>query len=286
MRAARRCSITQPTLSQQIRKLEDELGTPLFERSPRQIRLTEAGRKFLPHARASMDSLLRGTREIQNESQEDSGTIALGVIPTLCPYLIPGAVAALKKSAPKIRISLYEETTSVLVESVRSGKLDLGLLSLPIEEKGLAAKNLGSEEYLTAVSAAHPLAKASRIGRRELQKEKLLILQEGHCFSDQALDYCKIAREHDQVIFQGSSLASVMRLAEMGEGLTFVPRMAADSRMYPGLKFIPMSPPARRDIGMVWRISAPFLKTHRTLLDAIEHELQKTSGFSSKAPGR
>lgn len=278
-RAAHEANISQPTLSQQIKKLEDELGSALFERSHHRVRLTKAGQKFLPYAQTAVDTLKKGLLEIKEGSSEVSGTISLGVIPTICPYLIPSMLKVLKKNFPKIQISLYEETTSVLIEKLKEGKLDLGILALPIHEKGLVEKKLTDEEYLAAVPAGSPLAKKNSIQRKDIAKEKIITLQEGHCFSQQALDYCNLTRHDEQVIFQGSSLVSAMRLAELGEGMTFVPRMAADKKSYPGLKFTPFSPPAKRSIGVLWRISAPLLKIHHILITAAEAELKKITSL-------
>lgn len=275
--AAARVHISQPTLSQQIKKLEDELGSPLFERSNRHVRLTEAGHKFLPYAQNAMDAISKGLNEIKENSDEISGLIHLGVIPTICAYLMPNILKTLRKNFPKIQISLYEETTSSLIEKLKQGKLDIGILALPIHEKGLAEKKLASEEYFAGIPLSHPLAKRSAITRKDLAKEKIITLQEGHCFSQQALDYCKFSRHNEQVIFQGSSLASAMKLAELGEGITFVPQMAIDSKSYPALAFIPFAPTAQRAIGVLWRVSAPLLKTHHTLIETVERELKKYS---------
>lgn len=274
-RAANLANISQPTLSQQIKKLEDELGSPLFERSHHQVRLTKAGQKFLPHAQTAVDTLKKALAEIKEGSGDTAGTISLGVIPTICPYLVPSILKSLKNNFPEIRISLYEETTSVLIEKLKQGKLDLGILALPIQEKGLVEKKLLDEEYLAALPVSHPLSKKKFIQRKDIVKEKIITLQEGHCFSQQALDYCNLTRRDEQVIFQGSSLVSAMKLAELGEGITFVPQMAADKKSYPGLKFAPFSPPAKRSVGVLWRISAPLLKIHHILINTAESELKK-----------
>lgn len=274
-RAARRVSITQPTLSQQIKKLEDELGSPLFERTPHEVRLTKAGKKFLPYAQTAVDTLKEALNEMQEGSGEISGTVNLGMIPTICPYLVPGILGNLKKNHPKIKISLYEETTSSLIEKLKQGRLDMGILSLPIHEKGLVEKKLVDEEYLLAVPTRHPLVQKSSVQRKDIEREKILTLQEGHCFSQQALDYCKLSRTDEQIVFQGSSLASVLKLTALGEGITFVPKMAADKKLYPELKFLPFSPPAKRAVGVIWRVSAPLLKIHHILMQAAEAELKK-----------
>lgn len=270
IRAAKRVHVTQPTLSHQIKKLEDEIGHPLFERSAKGVSLTPAGEKFIPCAVSTLDHLERGLKEIQVEAQGISGKIAIGAIPTISPYLIPDILIKVRKEAPRLSLEFYEETTSILLESVKAGKLDLGILSTPVTDSGIVSRAVGKEEFYLATSKKHPLSKQKHVSLKMIQREKLLILQEGHCFSDQMLDYCKQVREDAQVIFQGSSLTSVMKLASVGEGLTLVPRMAVNDKENPNLAFIPFSSPKpTREIGIVWRVSAPLTPAHRFLMDTI-----------------
>lgn len=271
LRAAKRVNITQPTLSHQIKKLEEEIGTPLFERSSHGVRLTAAGEKFVPFAVAAIDSLKKGLTELQSETKNISGRIAVGAIPTVNPYLIPGVLIEIKKKFPRLSLELYEETTAVLLESLKAGEIDLGILALPITDGGLVSRSLGREEFLLAVSRHHALAGRKQVTPKNIMNEKLLILQEGHCFADQALEYCKHRREDAQVIFQGSSLTSVMKLASAGEGLTLVPRMAASARENPDLAFISFrSPKPSREIGIVWRVTSPLTPAHHLLMDVIQ----------------
>lgn len=271
VRAARRVNITQPTLSQQVKKLEVELETPLFERSAHGVQLTRAGEKFLPYALATLDSLEKGIAEVREESGGLSGKISIGTLPTIGPYLLPDVLILLRKKAPRLRIELYEETTSVFVESLKAGKLDLGVISLPLPDASLVSRRLGREEFFLAASKEHPVSKRKEVTAKILKDEKLLILQEGHCFSDQALEFCQRLRNDAQIIFQGSSLTSVMKLAAVGEGLTLVPHMAASVRENPSLAFIPFSPPKpSREIGLVWRISAPLTRGHHLFMETVE----------------
>lgn len=270
IRAARRVSVTQPTLSHQIKKLEDEMGTPLFERSSQGVRLTGAGEKFIPFAIAALDSLQKGLAELQKETGEISGKITVGAIPTINPYLMPGALIRIKKEAPQLAIELHEETTSVLLESLKTGKIDIGILALPITDPGIVSRSLGREEFLLAVAKNHAFAERKQVTSKITREEKLLILQEGHCFADQALEYCSRLREDSQITFQGSSLTSVMKLAAAEEGLTLVPKMAANPRENPDLAFIPFnSPKPSREIGIIWRITAPLTPAHHFLMNVI-----------------
>ncbi len=270
LRASKRVNITQPTLSHQIKKLEDEIGSPLFERTSHGVRLTRSGEKFIPFAIATLDTLKKGLAQVQDETKDISGKIAVGVIPTINSYLMPDILIRIKKAAPRLSLELYEETTSILLESIKVGKIDLGILSLPINASGLVSRGLGREEFLLAVSKNHALSKRKWITPQVLGDEKLLILQEGHCFAEQALEYCKRLRHDSQVTFQGSSLTSVMKLAAIGEGSTLVPKMAANNRENPDLTFVPFSTPKpSREIGVVWRITSALTPIHQLLMTIV-----------------
>lgn len=276
LRAAKRAHITQPTLSHQIKKLEQELGTPLFERSSHGVRLTAAGEKFIPYAISTIDNLEKALSELRGSTKDISGKIALGAIPTISPYLIPDIIIRLRKEAPRLSLTLYEETTSLLLDSIKAGKIDIGILSLPITDPGLVCSSIGKEEFFLAVSKKHALAKKKQITASEIKKERLLILQEGHCFADQALEYCRHRREDSQVIFQGSSLSSVLKLASIGEGLTLVPKMAVAVKENPSLAFVPFSSPKpSREIGIVWRITAPLTPAHHFFIDIVANQFKK-----------
>lgn len=277
-RAAGKMHVTQPTLSQQIKKLEKELGTPLLERSPQKTRLTRAGEKFLPHAIAVLDQLKKGVQELQEDASIASGTVRVGVIPTIAPYLMPEVIVRIGKTAPGVRLELYEETTSVLLEKLRSGNLDIGILALPIQDKGIATRILRQEPFYLAVPIRHGLASKKSVTRQDVLQEKILILKEGHCFGQQSIQFCKLARIDSRVIFQGSSLTSVLALAEVGEGITFVPQMAVSRLSGFRLKFIPFSAAERpcRELGVAWRLSAPLDRAAKTLIQTVETCLKES----------
>lgn len=268
-RAAEKAHVTQPTLSQQIKKLEEELGLPLFERSPQNVRLTAAGKKFLPHVIEALEKIEHGVSDLRTEADEISGLIRIAAIPTIAPYLLPGVISKIKRSAPKLMLEIYEETTSVLVEHLKEAKFEIGILSLPIQAAGIVSRSLGKEPFYLAVSRNHPLAKKKTVVRDDIVKEKMLILQEGHCFSDQTLEFCNLSRKNEQIQFQGSSLSSVMRLVGAGEGVTFVPKMAVEPRLYPELRFIPFGgTQPSREIGLAWRVTTPLTKAHKFVMES------------------
>jgi LysR family hydrogen peroxide-inducible transcriptional activator len=275
LKAAKKSNISQPTLSQQIKKLEDEVGGPLFERSSRNIRLTPRGERFLPYAESVLSTLQKASQDLQGDSDIVSGTIRLGVIPTICPYLMPEALARLTKTAPRVRIQLYEETTSILIEDLKAGRLDMGILALPVVDRGVSTLLLKREPFFAAVSKSHPLASRAQIGRKDLLKERLLILQEGHCFGQRSIEFCRLSRQDPQVSFQGSSLASVMAMAELGQGVTFVPEMAVARSHGIRLKFIPLLPKERpyREVCIAWRLTAPMDKAQKIFLETVQSVL-------------
>lgn len=276
-RAAQSLRVTQPTLSQQVKKLEEELGKPLFERSPHQVKLTAAGKKFLPYAVSILEQMQKAAGEVHEETGVVSGVIQLGVIPTICPYLMPAVVMELAEKFPKLKLEIYEETTSMLLGNLKDGKLDMGILALPVQDKSLAARRVGNDPFYLAVAKNHPWAKKKTVDRKEIMKEKLLILQEGHCFGQQSLDFCKLSRRDPQVSFQGSSLTSVMALAAAGRGVTFVPRLAMKYAAA-DLKFIPLDAgeQSSREIGIIWRMSSPLDPARRALIDTVAGTFEKT----------
>jgi LysR family hydrogen peroxide-inducible transcriptional activator len=277
LKAARRAHVSQPTLSQQLKKLEKELGAPLFERSPRRVKPTAAGEAFIPKALAALESLENATEEVRRSAQEVSGRISVGAIPTIAPYVLPPVLKTLRQRAPKLTVEVHELTTSLLVEHLKEGLVDVGLLALPIEERSLVSRSLGREPFYLAAPAGHPLSRKKHLSPEDLQKEHLLILQEGHCFRNQSLEVCRLSAEDPRVIFQGSSLGSVLRMAASGEGVTLVPRMAVEPGG--GVVFRPFSSPApARELGFLWRVTTPLGRAHKLFMDLAEKDIRRRIG--------
>ncbi|HOW58580.1 MAG TPA: hydrogen peroxide-inducible genes activator [Candidatus Omnitrophota bacterium] len=275
-RAAQKVHVTQPTLSQGVQNLEKELGAVLFERSSHKVQITAAGKKFLTHAVSALDQIQKGVLEIRKDTEDINETVRLGVIPTICPYLMPKVILQLKKTAPHLVLELFEETTSVLLDFLKSGKLDLGILALPVKDRGIVGQGLATEPFYLAMTKRHRLAAKEKVTRSDLANEKMLILQEGHCFGQQTLDFCKIKRKDQQVIFQGSSLTSVLQLAAVGEGVTFVPEMAVAFERSAGLVYVPFaSPQPKREIGVVWRLTEPLFQAQHFLMETVRQILNE-----------
>lgn len=269
-RAAQSVPISQPTLSQQIRKLERELDLRLFERSPHGVRTTPGGERFIAAAAEGLRALERAAAEIKEGSGVLAGPVRLGVIPTIAPYFLPPLFAALKREAPRVTLVFHELTTGLLVEAIKANRVDLGLLALPIEEPGLVARPFAVEPFYLAVAAGHPLAGKRKLRLADIASEPLLILQEGHCFRNQSLTFCKMSGRDPRVVFEGSGLESVMRLAATGAGVTFVPRLAARAAGIVGLQFIPFHPPEpQRTLGALWRGTLGLTKTQRFVVELI-----------------
>ncbi|HEY8329046.1 MAG TPA: LysR substrate-binding domain-containing protein [Rhodanobacter sp.] len=266
-RAAEACFVSQPTLSTQIKKLEEELGVPLVERTPRKVLLTEVGRDIAIRAR----DVLNGIEQIRSVARRtldpESGTVRLGIFPTLGPYLLPHALPLVRKAFPQLELLLVEEKTEAVLRLLREGKLDAGILALPLHEDSLHAEFLFEEPFLLAVSEAHPLAhKQGQLKLADLSNQNLLLLEDGHCLRDQALEVCHLAGAVERSGFRATSLETLRQMVAANVGITLLPVTAVKPPVAPveNLHLIEFKgqPPSRR-VAMVWRKSsamAGFLK--------------------------
>lgn len=227
-RAAEHCHVAQPSLSQQISKLEDELGARLFDRLGRSIRLTDAGRTFLPHARAVLHQTELGRSEVDGRRMDARGTITVGVIPTIAPYYMPRRIAAFTRRHSEATLRIVEETTPVLVESLRSLAVDVAVLSLPLKHRDFEITPLLTERLYAALPADHPRADAASLALRELREERFVLLRDSHCFRDIALAACGRARVDPRVAFESGQFSSLLGMVAAGVGVTLVPEMAID----------------------------------------------------------
>ena len=227
-RAAERCRIAQPSLSQQVLKLEEELGAKLFDRLGRGIRITESGRTFLPHARTILDQIDVARASVASNNTDVRGSVTLGVIPTIAPYLIPRYTAAFTKRFPDARLRIVEETTPVLIEGLRDLSVDFALLALPLRHKDLELQTIRTEPVLAALPEKHPLASNDSLSVTELRGESLVMLRDGHCFRDLSLRICRSANVSPNIVFESGQFSSVLGMVAAGIGLSLVPEMAAD----------------------------------------------------------
>jgi len=280
-RAAERCHVSQPTLSTQIRKLEGELDVQLVERSPRKVMLTEVGAEIVERARAMLADA-DAIRAIARRSKDPhSGTVRLGIFPTLAPYFLPHVVPEIRRRFPRLTLRLFEEKTEDVINMLRQGRLDAGLLALPIEAEQLATRVLFEEPFVLAVPEAHSLSARKTITLEDLEEEELLLLEDGHCLREQALEVCQLAGAHEKLDFHATSMETLRQMVAAGTGITLMPVMAVKPPVAhtDNLVTRPFTQPGpKRTIALVWRKStalAPFLEELAEIFSGIDPELLK-----------
>jgi LysR family transcriptional regulator, hydrogen peroxide-inducible genes activator len=258
-RAAAASFVSQPTLSTQIRKLEEELGVALVERAPRKVMLTPAGRDVAERARRIVADVEQ-MREAARRSQDpEAGAVRFGVFPTLGPYLLPHVVPRIRARFPQLELLLVEEKSDVLLAGLHEGRLDAALLALPVHDEQLQVEFLFEEPFVLAVPEHHPLAQRESLSIRELADQRLLLLADGHCLRDQALDVCHLAGASEKAEFQATSLETLRQMVAADVGVTLLPMLAvkppvARSDSIRLLGFHDSNP--SREIAMVWRKSS------------------------------
>lgn len=277
-RAAESCAISQPALSVQIRELEDLVGVPLVERGGRRIRLTGLGEEFAERTRA----ILRSVDELEDLGRAAHGPIAgrlrLGVIPTVAPYLLPDIIKALATLYPGIDPRPREAITQRLIEDLTEAKLDAAIVALPISEPALKEIALFDEEFVLVrplEDAGKPVPSSDR-----LHEMRLLLLEEGHCFRDQALSVCNIGASSVRDLMEGSSLSTLVQMVGAGIGVTLIPQMAVDTETRSASVCISSlaEPRPTRTIGMVWRKSNPLSAQFTTIAEIVRDAGLKKQG--------
>lgn len=227
-RAAERCQIAQPSLSQQVLKLEEDLGAKLFDRLGRSIRITEAGRAFLPHARSILERMDAARSSVKEKDADVRGSVAIGVIPTIAPYLMPRYTTAFAKKYSDAKLRIVEETTPVLVEALRDLSIDMAILALPLRQKNLQLFPIRTEPLFAALSKDHPRAGTESIALKSLRGEFFVMLRDGHCFRDLSIATCTHARITPSIAFESDQFSSVLGMVAAGVGISIVPEMAID----------------------------------------------------------
>jgi LysR family transcriptional regulator, hydrogen peroxide-inducible genes activator len=258
-RAADACAVTQPALSMQIRDLEKQLEVDLVERRPGEVALTEIG---IEVARRG-ERILAASRDLVDFARHRrrilSGRLKLGIIPSLAPYLLPKVLPGLQVRHPDLTVELRETQTKILVEELASGNLDAVMLALPVVDAEIETIRLFDDPFLLAVPAKDPLPKNARVSARQIDQQRLILLEEGHCLRDQALAYCANARQSMPLSLGATSLATVMQMVASGYGVTLVPQVAVDVEVRDQrvklLRFT--APEPGRTIGLAWRRTSP-----------------------------
>jgi LysR family hydrogen peroxide-inducible transcriptional activator len=268
-RAAEACGISQPALSIQMKELEEIVGTALIERGARHVRLTGIGEAFLSRIRDilravdELDSLARTTSEVL------TGRLRVGVIPTVAPYLLPRIIQGLSERFPELDLRPREAVTQKLVGDLMEGRLDVAIVALPISETSLVEHPLFTEEFVLV----RPLADGAKpVPRPEILREmRLLLLEEGHCFREQALSFCRMSSAVPRDLMEGSSLATLVQMVGAGIGVTLIPQMAVAIETQSAPVAIARLPEPRpsRTIGLVWRKTNPLGRHYSSVIDII-----------------
>jgi LysR family hydrogen peroxide-inducible transcriptional activator len=271
-KAAERSFVSQPTLSAQIKKLENYLGVQLLERQPRRVTLTETGAKILPIARRILQDSDEIVSLARNEHDPLSGKIKVALIPTIGPYLLPLVTQRLRKQLPRLKLMLYEHQTQPLLERLRAGDIELGILALPVPLDGLEARELYDEPFSVAMPNGSPLAKKHSVKLDDLSGETLLLLEDGHCLRDQALDVCSRIDVRESEDYRATSLETLRQMVAAGLGVTLLPELATRGPFGSGhgLTVKPFAKPVpSRTVGAVWRKSSSRTAAIKAICDVI-----------------
>jgi LysR family hydrogen peroxide-inducible transcriptional activator len=253
-KAAARCSVSQPSLSQQIQKLERELGQQLLDRFGRRIKLTEAGAAFYSRATAALDAVDDARSSVQNGHDWQTGPISIGAIHTIAPYLLPDVVRRLTKRFPQAQVTVHEQLTEELVAACLGGELDVAILALPILEPRLRTEPLFTERLVAVVPANSPLAKRKRLTLSDVTSQPFVLLDDMHCLGRQTLQVCTDRNCSPVVSCRTAQLLTIQELVALGQGVSLVPEMAARRDRDRRRVYCPLvGPPVEREIGMMWR---------------------------------
>jgi LysR family hydrogen peroxide-inducible transcriptional activator len=256
-RAAERCFVSQPTLSAQLKKLEEYLGVQLIERQPNNVSLTEAGEQIVSRARRILEASEEVVTLARSHRDPLAGRLRVALLPTIGPYLLPRISQALRKSLPRLELQLYEYQTSQILEKLQGGEIDVGILALPVDMDGLEARELFIEPFIVALPDQHKLAKRESLRTDDLKGETLLLLEDGHCLRDQALEVCgRVDGVREKQDFRATSLETLRQMVATGAGLTLLPELASRGAYgnAKGVTIRPFAKPAPvRHVGAVWR---------------------------------
>lgn len=271
--AAEACFVTQPGLSAQLKDLEGVLGVQLFERSQRKVLLTPAGETLLPLARGILTASDEFVDLARSLTQPLSGTLRLGVIPTVAPYLLPKVLPAIRERYPQLRILLHEDQTPRILELLQHGKLDLLLLALEAELGDVVSLPIATDPFVVAVPGTHRFAKRKYVTEADLAGEQVLLLEDGHCLRDQALKVCQTSGAGELGDFRASSLNTLVQMVAGGIGITLLPKLSlgVETRMLTQLVIRPFQKPQpSRTIGLAWRKTSPRENEFRLLAELLK----------------
>ena len=281
-KAAAQCFVSQPTLSGQIKKLEDELEITIFERTNRSVEITPVGEAILTHARSIMEQAGAIKQLAQAHRDPLAGPLRIGAIPTLSPYLMPLILVPLKKQLPQMKLILSEEMTGTLLERLHRHEIDAALLATTVEEQEFGTLPLFDEPFWVAYARDHPFYEKDRIRLRDLNNQNLLLLAEGHCLADQAMDVCRVKERQthgEMADLRASSLETLIQLVGAGYGITLVPALAMRGSWTTGSGVVaqPLAiANASRRVSLVFRHSFPRRAALQAFADVITDNLPNT----------
>jgi LysR family transcriptional regulator, hydrogen peroxide-inducible genes activator len=258
-RAAARTFVSQPTLSAQLKKLEEFLGVKLIERQPKNVQLTEVGKQVVARARRMVTEGEEIVALARNNTDPLAGKLKIALIPTIGPYLLPRVMQKIRKTLPKLGLMLYEHQTEALLNRLRGGEIDMGIIALPAAQDGLESRELYREAFTVALPQSHPLSMKETIKIQDLKGQTLLLLEDGHCLRDQALEVCSRVDVREAEDFRATSLETLRQMVVAGLGITLLPELAVESPFgsQRGLTVRQFAKPApTRTVGAVWRKSS------------------------------
>ncbi|MFW5815580.1 MAG: LysR substrate-binding domain-containing protein [Wenzhouxiangella sp.] len=258
-KAAERCFVSQPTLSTQIRKLEEELGVQLVERSPRHVMLTRVGEEVVARCRTILTEV-ESMRAIARRSLDpESGLLRIGIFPTLAPYLLPHVVPTIRRRFPRLTLRLFEEKTEDILDMLAQGRLDAGLLALPVGSDQLVARTLFEEPFVVAMPEGHSLSERKELAMADLEDQELLLLEDGHCLREHALEVCQMTGAHEKLDFHATSMETLRQMVAANTGITLMPVLSVKPPVAPTENLV-TRPFGRngpkRTIAMIWRKSS------------------------------
>ncbi|MDG2914830.1 DNA-binding transcriptional regulator OxyR [Bisgaard Taxon 10/6] len=271
-RAADACNVSQPTLSGQIRKLEDELGITLLERTSRKVLFTQSGLLLVEQAKQVLREVKLLKEMASNQGKDMTGPLHIGVIPTVGPYLLPYIMPVLKEEFPELELFLYEAQTNQLVDQLETGRLDCAILAAVAETEPFIQVPLFNEKMLVAVSETHSWAKEKNIPLDHLKGMEVLMLDDGHCLRDQALGYCFAAGARENAHFQATSLEMLRNMIAANAGITLMPELAVlNEGQRQGVKYIPcVDPEPQRTITLIYRPGSPLRARYERVANAVK----------------
>jgi LysR family hydrogen peroxide-inducible transcriptional activator len=289
-RAAEKCLVAQPSLSQQIIKLEKELGRPLFERLGRKVRMTDAGRVLYDQAVSVLTTVDDAKRRVAEAGDSGSGRIGIGAIPTVAPYLLPSLLKRFREHFQHAEVTVYENLTRHTIAACLEGELDVALVALPITDDLLHVEPLFGEELLLAVSPDHPLAMRPRITMQDLSGQSFILLDEAHCLGEQVVSFCKQQSCLPATNCRSSQLLTVQELVRLGQGISLIPAMAAALDHDGRIVYRPLSgTKPTRTLALVWqthryqsRLVRQFIETARQYASSFRQSSRKSQNGRRK----